>query len=433
MLFNLKHPDERVTFLQAVKQGLGRDQGLFFCDKFSAIDNIDALLEKDFISRSAQILNVLTEDNVSLGQLHTMADAAFNFPLPLLNVSSDIACLELFHGPTLAFKDFGGRFMAQCTDLAQPDEEFTILTATSGDTGAAVAHAFYNKPGVKVVVLYPKGGETGISTIQEKLFCTLGGNITTIGVKAPFDDCQDMVKRAFIDPQVTDHIQLNSANSINVSRLFAQVCYYFEAVSQARFKTNKDIVVAVPSGNFGNLTAGVIAKALGAPIKRFIAVTNDNDTVPRYLHSLGAGNKKWAPNPSVPTLSSAMDVSAPSNWPRIETLFDQQRWDLRELGYAHVSDAHTSETMKAVYAEHGYILDPHTAVGYHALENNLEKDEFGIVLGTAHPAKFKDIVDDVLKTNIDLPTPLVDAMDKEILSHAIDKDGYDELKNILIH
>ncbi len=312
-LYNIKHPEEQVNFAQAVRQGLGKDQGLFFPETISALTNIDELLALPLVERSQKILGALIGEELPKATLDAMVKNAFTFPAPLEKVEDNIYALELFHGPTLAFKDFGGRFMAQALAAVRGDGKITILTATSGDTGAAVAHAFYGLENINVVILYPKGK---ISPLQEKLFCTLGGNIRTVAINGDFDACQALVKQAFDDAELRQAIGLNSANSINISRLLAQVCYYFEAVAQLPKEKRGNVVVSVPSGNFGNLTAGLIAKTLGLPIKRFIASTNANDTVPRYLES---GN--WAPKATVATLSNAMDVSRPNNWPRVEELF----------------------------------------------------------------------------------------------------------------
>ena len=261
-------------------------------------------------------------------------------------VQEDVGCLELFHGPTLAFKDFGGRFMAQMLTHIAGDKPVTILTATSGDTGAAVAHAFYGLPNVKVVILYPRGK---ISPLQEKLFCTLGGNIETVAIDGDFDACQALVKQAFDDEELKATLGLNSANSINISRLLAQICYYFEAAAQLPQEARNQLVISVPSGNFGDLTAGLLAKSLGLPIKRFIAATNANDTVPRYLQG-----GEWAPKATQATLSNAMDVSQPNNWPRVEELFRRKIWRLSELGYAAVDDETTKAAMRELKAI-GYI------------------------------------------------------------------------------
>ena len=309
-LYNIKHPEEQVNFAQAVRQGLGKDQGLFFPETIPALTNIDELLALPLVERSQKILGALIGEELPKATLDAMVKNAFTFTAPLEKVEDNIYALELFHGPTLAFKDFGGRFMAQALAAVRGDGKITILTATSGDTGAAVAHAFYGLENINVVILYPKGK---ISPLQEKLFCTLGGNIRTVAINGDFDACQALVKQAFDDAELRQAIGLNSANSINISRLLAQVCYYFEAVAQLPKEKRDNVVVSVPSGNFGNLTAGLIAKTLGLPIKRFIASTNANDTVPRYLES---GN--WAPKATVATLSNAMDVSRPNNWPRVE-------------------------------------------------------------------------------------------------------------------
>ena len=294
-LYNIKHPEEQVNFAQAVRQGLGKDQGLFFPETIPALTNIDELLALPLVERSQKILGALIGEELPKATLDAMVKNAFTFKASLEKVEDNIYAFELFHGPTLAFKDFGGRFMAQALAAVRGDGKITILTATSGDTGAAVAHAFYGLENINVVILYPKGK---ISPLQEKLFCTLGGNIRTVAINGDFDACQALVKQAFDDAELRQAIGLNSANSINISRLLAQVCYYFEAVAQLPKEKRDNVVVSVPSGNFGNLTAGLIAKTLGLPIKRFIASTNANDTVPRYLES-----GDWAPKATVATLS----------------------------------------------------------------------------------------------------------------------------------
>ncbi|MDY2946367.1 MAG: threonine synthase [Mannheimia varigena] len=398
-LYNIKHPEEQVSFAQAVRQGLGKNQGLFFPEVLPKLDNIDELLDLPLVERSQKILSALIGEELPQDTLNAMVKNAFTFPAPLAKVNDDIYALELFHGPTLAFKDFGGRFMAQALANVRGEGKITILTATSGDTGAAVAHAFYGLENINVVILYPKGK---ISPLQEKLFCTLGGNIRTVAIESDFDACQALVKQAFNDAELRQAIGLNSANSINISRLLAQICYYFEAVTQLPKEKRSEVVVSVPSGNFGNLTAGLIAKTLGLPIKRFIASTNANDTVPRYLQS-----GKWEPNATVATLSNAMDVSRPNNWPRVEELFKRNGWSLSELGSAALNDAETEAALKAQYAE-GYLCEPHGAIAYQALKDQLQADETGIFLCTAHPAKFKESVERILE--IELPLP--EALDK---------------------
>lgn len=397
-LYNLKDHQQQVSFGQAVRQGLGRQQGLFFPAQLPQLGDIDALLAMDFVSRSSKILSAFIGDELSREIVTQMVDSAFQFPAPINKVKYGVYALELFHGPTLAFKDFGGRFMAQSlAAVTDSDGNITILTATSGDTGAAVAHAFYGMDNIQVVILYPKGK---ISPLQEKLFCTLGENITTIAVNGTFDDCQALVKQAFDDAELRADIGLNSANSINISRLMAQICYYFEAVSQLSKAEREHLVISVPSGNFGNLTAGLLAKSLGLPVKRFIAATNVNDTVPRYLHT-----GEWTPKTTVATISNAMDVSQPNNWPRIEELCQLKDWGLNELGYGVVDDQQTAVTLKQMYAD-GYLCEPHGAIAYHVLEQQLAEGETGIFLCTAHPAKFKDVVDNILSTDLPLPAPL---------------------------
>lgn len=412
-LYNIKHPEEQVNFAQGVRQGLGKDQGLFFPEVLPHFDDIDALLDLPLVERSQKILGALIGDELPKETLDKMVANAFTFPAPLARVNDDIYALELFHGPTLAFKDFGGRFMAQALSAVRGDGKITILTATSGDTGAAVAHAFYGLENINVVILYPKGK---ISPLQEKLFCTLGGNIRTVAIESDFDACQALVKQAFDDAELRQAIGLNSANSINISRLLAQVCYYFEAVAQLPKEKRQEVVVSVPSGNFGNLTAGLIAKTLGLPIKRFIASTNANDTVPRYLKS-----GKWEPNATVATLSNAMDVSRPNNWPRVEELFKRKGWNLADLGSDALNDAETEAALKVQYAE-GYLCEPHGAIAYQALKDQLQAGETGIFLCTAHPAKFKESVERIL--NIELPLP--EALDKhnkmELLSDTMPAD-----------
>ncbi|MDX7991074.1 threonine synthase [Xenorhabdus littoralis] len=409
-LYNLKDSSEQVSFSQAVKQGLGKQQGLFFpqdLPEFSR-DEIDELLKLDFVSRSQKILSAFIGDEIPAEQLAARVKNAFAFPAPVTHVEDDIASLELYHGPTLAFKDFGGRFMAQVLAQIAGEQPVTILTATSGDTGAAVAHAFYGLNNVQVVILYPEGK---ISPLQEKLFCTLGNNIHTVAINGDFDACQALVKQAFDDEELKRALHLNSANSINISRLLAQICYYFEAVAQIPAEKREQLVISVPSGNFGNLTAGLLAKSLGLPVKRFIAATNANDTVPRYL-----AEGEWQPNKTVATLSNAMDVSQPNNWPRIEELFRRKGWALNELAKGVVSDDSTQNTLQELAAK-GYISEPHAAIAYRVLRDQLQDGEYGLFLGTAHPAKFKESVETILGQTLPLPTELAERADLALLSH----------------
>jgi len=352
---NISHPEQVVNFPQAVVTGLGKGQGLFFPACLAPLDDIRGLLEMDFISRSSIVLQHLIGDAVATQDLQSFISKAFNFPVAMVEVSDGVHALELFHGPSLAFKDFGARFMAQCLARFNAGNKTTILTATSGDTGAAVALAFYEQPGIEVVVLYPKGK---VTPLQEKLFCTLGGNVRTIAIEDDFDSCQQLVKQSFDDPELVEQIGLNSANSINVARLLAQVCYYFEAV--ARLPAGTEAVFSVPSGNFGNVTAGLLARAIGLPIKRMIAATNENDTVPRFFHS-----GKWDPRPTIAT------------------------------------------------------ADPHSALAWKALTDNKGNDETGVFLCTAHPAKFKETIEETLERQVPLPAELERVANKQVLSESM--------------
>ncbi|MEM6511354.1 MAG: threonine synthase, partial [Pseudomonadota bacterium] len=360
-LHNLKDETQQVSFVEAVKTGLGRNQGVFFPESLTPIQDIDALLDLDFVSRSSKILSHLIGDELPADTVAQMVQNAFNFDVKLVEVEKDIYCLELFHGPTLAFKDFGGRFMAECLAQFNRGEKVTILTATSGDTGAAVAHAFYNKPNIDVVILYPKGK---ISLAQQKLFTTLGNNIHCYAVDGSFDDCQSMVKQAFLDDEVKQKLGLNSANSINISRLVAQVCYYFEAIAQLPKEQRSKAHISVPSGNFGNVCAAMIGAVLGMPVAKLSATTNQNDTVPRFLQS-----KEWAPNDTLESLSNAMDVSKPNNWPRVQFMLDNKWFSYDDFYSSCVGEGETKEVMKKIH-QTGYIAEPHTAIAYQGLKEN---------------------------------------------------------------
>ncbi len=377
-LINIKDPSEQVSYREAVLRGLGRSQGLFFPERFTELEDVPALLRQGFVPRSAAILQHLVGDEIEAATLQRMVAAAFDFPIACPALDDHTRALELFHGPSLAFKDFGARFMAQCLAEFHDGGPMTILTATSGDTGAAVAHAYFGQPGIEVVILYPKGR---ITPLQEKLFCTLGGNIHTVAVESDFDSCQRLVKQCFEDPELEQGLGLNSANSINIARLLAQVCYYFEAGAAVEDPARS--AVCVPSGNFGNLTAGLIARRIGLPIKRFIAATNANDTVPRFLAS-----GHWEPNPTVATITNAMDVSLPNNFPRVLELGGRHGLDLPALLTAQsLDDAGTQRAVRELHAR-GYLADPHSALAWSVLERSLEPGEEGVFLCTAHPAKF---------------------------------------------
>lgn len=430
-LYNINKHSEQVTFSQAIIQGIGINQGLFFpidLPKFSKFE-IEDLLAMNFVERSAYIISTYIGDEISKNSILNCVSNAFNFPVPLVFLRNNVAVLELFHGPTLAFKDFGSRLMAQILfqinrDYYDSDRPMVILTATSGDTGAAVAHAFYNLNNIYVIILYPRGK---ISILQEKLFCTLGDNIFTISIDGNFDLCQDLIKRSFLDNELRQVLNLNSANSINISRILGQICYYFEAVSQLPREMRDKLVISVPSGNFGNLTAGLFAQSFGLPVKKFIAATNLNDTVPRFLKY-----GYWNPLPTISTFSNAMDISCPNNWPRIEELFYRENRSIKELGYGCVNDMLTEQTVREL-AKLGYVSEPHTAIAYRLLCNQLKPDEFGICLGTAHPAKFKELVEYFLKKDLEilLPISLKERMELPILSHEI-SECFSELRNLIL-
>ncbi|WP_448548834.1 threonine synthase [Thalassotalea fusca] len=424
--YNLKDSSEVVSFSGAVKQGLGRSQGLFFPQEIPQFEDVEALLAMPLVERSVTILYPFVEGDLSRAQLSDIVTEAFNFPAQVQPISENRAILELFHGPTLAFKDFGARFMARCLQTFNQNKKLTILTATSGDTGAAVAHAFHGIENIRVVIMYPKGK---ISLLQEKMFTTLGGNIETLAVDGTFDDCQALVKASFDDQELKDTIGLNSANSINISRLLAQICYYFEAVAQLYRQKGKaalqDLVFSVPSGNFGNLTAGLFAKAMGLPIQRFIAATNANDTVPRYLET-----KQWAPNDTIATMSNAMDVSNPNNWPRVEHMLTSGIVPSDCVSSVSIDEEQTQMTMIHL-AKLGYISEPHAAVAYKALYYLAKEHEFGVFLGTAHPAKFKDVVESTLGQPIGLPKELADCASETILSEDMAPD-FAQLRDYLL-
>ena len=418
---NLRDSLDTVDFQTAVRRGLGRNQGLYFPTDIPALEDIDQLLQEDFVTRSAVLLSRFTGDSLAPDVLQQMLKTAFNFPLPLVPVTEQISSAELFHGPSLAFKDFGARFLAQCLNQFAGDQALTILTATSGDTGAAVAHAFHGLDSVRAVILYPAGR---ITPLQEKLFCTLGGNIHTFSVAGDFDACQAMVKQAFDDLDVRAAMRLNSANSINVARLLAQVCYYFEAVAQSA--NGRELVFSVPSGNFGNATAGLIARAMGLQIKQIIAATNENDTVPRFLES-----GFWDPKDTVATMTNAMDISQPNNFDRIRELAKRHG---QMLGQAiigcRISEFETRAAIHSLY-DTDYLADPHSALAYAALRDRLADHQHGIFLSTAHPAKFLESLEATLGIQVDLPVELAAVRDKEVLSDSISAD-YPALKEQLL-
>ncbi len=411
-LYNIKDNSEQVSFAQAVRQGLGREQGLFFPEQLEPLADVDALLDLPLAERSARILSHLLGDEVPVAKVSELINAAFTFPAPLVSVRPGLSALELFHGPTLAFKDFGARFLARVLALDAAAKPRTVLTATSGDTGAAVASAFLGVPGVRAVVLYPAGR---VSPLQERQFATCGGNVLALAVEGAFDDCQRLVKGAFADPELVAARGLTSANSINIARLLAQLLYYYEAAAQGG--DGAPLVVSVPSGNFGNLYAGLLAQATGAPIARFVVATNANRVVPDYLDT-----GEYRPRPSVATLSNAMDVGAPSNWERIQALFRGDHDAMAAaLRWGSRTDAETRQTLLDLDRD-GYLADPHGAVACGVLQANLREGEQGVFLATAHPAKFRESLEPTLGRAIPLPRSLRDLLEKPLLCEPLAAD-----------
>jgi len=418
-----RDPAATATFRQAVLAGIAPGGGLWMTQRLPVFQDWPDLLAMGWSDRCAAILARLLGDEIGREALEHAAHSALDFPVPLVAVRPGVFALELFHGPTLAFKDFGARFFAAVLDLARPaDRPVTILTATSGDTGAAVAQAFWRRPGVRAVVLYPQGR---VSALQERQFATLGDNVTALAVAGSFDDCQALVKAAFADAQLAARHGLTSANSINVARLLPQTLYYAEATAALRRRgIAEPPVFVVPSGNFGNLCAGLLARAMGLPAAAFVAATNANRTVPEYLET-GA----YRPRPSVPTLSNAMDVGAPNNWERIEHLF---RGDLaalrRVLRWGWKSDAETAESIRAL-RQLGYLADPHSAVAYSVLCERLRPGETGVFLATAHPAKFLPVYEG-MGIDVAVPESLSALLDRPLLSQEIPND-FDALREVL--
>ncbi len=407
-LVSTRTPGLHATFMAAVQAGLAPDGGLFVPVELPRFTDVPELLKLDFPSRATEILHRLLGGEFPRAVVEVLARSAFTFPAPRVKVDDRLSALELFHGPTLAFKDFGARFLARVLALGAGDRPRTVLTATSGDTGAAVAQAFQGLPGVRVVVLYPAGR---VSPLQERQFATCGGNVLALAVAGSFDDCQRLVKGAFEDAEMVSRLGLTSANSINIARLLAQTLYYFEAAAQA---DPGPLVVSVPSGNFGNLYAGLMAQAMGAPIHAFVAATNANRVVPDYLDS-GA----FRPRPSVATLSNAMDVGSPSNWERIHARFGGDHGAMvAALRWGSCTDAETTETVVALDRA-GYLADPHGAVACAVLRAHLHPGEQGLFLATAHPAKFREALTPALGREIPLPKALSDLLAKPLLSEPL--------------
>ncbi len=420
---------------EAVVKGLAADKGLYMPEFIDTLGEevIADLKNRSFQQIACEVASAFFGEDLEKEVLEEIVCDTLSFDAPVVPVKENIYSLELFHGPTLAFKDVGARFMARLLGYfirkKGSDKEVNVLVATSGDTGSAVANGFLGVEGIHVYVLYPKGK---VSPIQECQFTTLGQNITALEIDGTFDDCQALVKSAFMDSELNAHMQLTSANSINVARFLPQSFYYFYAYAQLDKAGKADeLVVSVPSGNFGNITAGLFAYWMGLPIKRFIAANNRNDVFLEYLQT-----GLYRPRPSVPTIANAMDVGDPSNFARIMDLFDVYADPHREISGlisgARFTDEEIAETMQRTFADTGYLLDPHGACGYEALvRNGLGRSETGLFLETAHPAKFKDTVDRILGTDIDIPAKLQAFMQGEKQSIGLEKD-FEGFKSFLM-
>lgn len=402
--YSTNNPSLQATLRQALFQGLPADNGLFMPEHIPSLPNdfLKSLPQLSFQEASFQVANAFLHGDIPATTLRSIVETAINFPAPIHQLDDTRSVLELFHGPTLAFKDFGARFMAGLMGFftQQEDEEITILVATSGDTGGAVAAGFLNTPGIRVVILYPSGK---VSDLQEKQLTTIGNNITALEINGTFDDCQSLVKQAFLDHDITQNKQLSSANSINIARLIPQSFYYFEAYRQMPALFDRRVIFSVPSGNFGNLTAGLLAKKMGLPIYHFLAATNSNNVIPNYIES-----GVFTPRHSVRTLSNAMDVGNPSNFARIMNLYGSTWNNIKHdiSGYSY-SDEATATNMANVKNKYNYIIDPHTSVGLLADQEHRKKEDFvGIVVSTAHPAKFIKETNEILGASIIIPEKL---------------------------
>lgn len=425
---NLKAAD--ATLEEAVVKGLASDRGLFMPREIKPLPQefYEHIEELSFQEIAYRVADAFFGEDIPADTLKQIVYDTLSFDVPLVKVTDNIYSLELFHGPTLAFKDVGARFMARLLGYfirKEGKKEVNVLVATSGDTGSAVANGFLGVEGIHVYVLYPKGK---VSEIQEKQFTTLGRNITALEVDGTFDDCQALVKAAFMDRELNEHLQLTSANSINVARFLPQAFYYFYAYAQLK-KAGRgaNAVVCVPSGNFGNITAGLFGKRMGLPVSRFIAANNRNDIFYQYLQT-----GVYSPRPSIATIANAMDVGDPSNFARVLDLYQSSHEAIcADISGATYTDEQIADTMRQVWQEHHYLLDPHGACGYRALAEGLRPGETGIFLETAHPAKFKDTVEKIIGENISIPAKLQAFMSGEKQSQPMSHEFADFKKYLL--
>ncbi len=425
--YSTKNKEYIVDLKTAVLQSLPPDNGLYMPTQIPELseDFINRLSKYSFQEIATEVAKEYLEEDFEESQIVSLINHAINFQAPVSSLDDQLHVLELWHGPSLAFKDFGARFMAAVMSrLAEgSDKRLTILVATSGDTGGAVAAGFLGVDNVDVIILYPSGK---VSPLQEKQLTTLGQNITALEIGGTFDDCQALVKQAFLDKEINEKYMLSSANSINITRLIPQSFYYFEAYKQLENK--EEVVFCIPSGNFGNLTAGLLAKRMGLPVSKYIAATNANDVVPQYLQ-----NGDYTPRPSVPTISNAMDVGAPSNFRRMEDLYghlwEGMKGDI--VGYAY-DDYQTRDAIKEIYDRYKYVMDPHGAVGYLAAKAYQKDHPHSniVILETAHPAKFLPVMEPILGT-VEVPERLAVLSDREKVAHSLSTD-YDSFRSWLM-
>lgn len=432
--YSTNHKAPQASLQEAVVKGLAPDRGLYMPERIQALPQsfFETIEQRSFQEIAYEVAKAFFGEDIENETLKQIVYETLSFDTPIVEVSKNIYSLELFHGPTLAFKDVGARFMARLLGYfirKQGQSLVNVLVATSGDTGSAVANGFLGVEGIRVYVLYPKGL---VSEIQEKQFTTLGQNITALEVEGTFDDCQALVKSAFMDAELNAKMNLSSANSINVARFLPQAFYYFHAYAQwkrlnSENNQGKDLVFCVPSGNFGNITAGFFAQRMGLPVKRFIAANNSNDVFYKYLQT-----GEYQARPSVATIANAMDVGDPSNFARVLDLYQHSHQAICDnISGAAYTDAQIADTLKTVYQRNGYLLDPHGACGYRALSEQLQEGECGIFLETAHPAKFKQTVENIIHSEVDIPAKLQAFMQGEKQSLPMSKD-FDSFKAFLM-
>jgi threonine synthase len=430
IFYSTKTASLKASLEEAIFNSLPPDNGLYMPEHIPAISKefLADIENRTFKEIAIEITNTLFEGEITRSEIETIIDNAYDFEAPIVKITPDDYVLELFHGPSMAFKDFGARFMAAIMSyfLLRSKKEIKILVATSGDTGGAVAQGFYKIPGISVTILYPSGK---VSDIQEKQLTTLGHNVTALEVAGTFDDCQRLVKEAFLDPELNQKFNLASANSINIARLIPQSFYFFAAYAQLK-KLGKPVVFSVPSGNFGNLSAGLLAYRMGLPVEHFVAATNLNNAVPRYLET-----GSYDPAPSIETISNAMDVGSPSNFVRLKRFFNDDWKSVTEkISGFYFTDEQTQKAMREVYGNVNYVMCPHTAVAYRGLQEYRKKNKSnftGVFLSTAHPAKFINLVEETLGKSIEIPERLKSLLSIEKESVKMNAD-FTEFKRLLM-